>query len=116
MDDFPEFMRNPLNAIDPAQQNPGNFGYLFDGADGTQIGIWTSTRDLEGVVHEHEFDEYVVVVAGEYTLMLGGEEIVLAPGDEYVIPRGVSHGGRFVAGTRAIHAFGGKRAQRAGSL
>lgn len=64
MDDFPEFMRNPLNAIDPTRQNPGNVGYLYDGADGTQIGIWTSTRDLEAVVHEHEFDEYVVVVAG----------------------------------------------------
>ena len=113
MDDFPEFMRNPANAIDSEQQNPGNVGYLYDGIDGTQIGIWTSTRDVEATSHAHEFDEYVVVVAGEYRLILEGSEVVLLPGDEYLIPCGVRHSGRFKKGTRAIHAFAGKRAERA---
>ena len=33
-------------------------------------------------------------------------------GEEYVIPRGVIHGGEVTAGTRTIHAFGGRRANR----
>jgi mannose-6-phosphate isomerase-like protein (cupin superfamily) len=113
VDDFPEFMRNPANAVDPAQQNPGNVGYLFEGIDGTQIGIWTSARDIEASFHEHDFDEYVVVVAGEHRLILEGDEIVLRPGDEYLIPRGVRHGGSFRRGTRTIHTFAGRRAERA---
>ena len=113
MDDFPEFMRNAANAVDSAQQNSGNVGYIYDGIDGTQICIWTSTRDVEASSHEHDFDEYVVVVAGEYRLVFNDREILLCPGDEHLIPRGVRHGGKLIEGTRAIHAFAGKRAERA---
>lgn len=37
MDDFPEFMGNPLNAIDPKSQTPGNVGYVYDGIGGRKI-------------------------------------------------------------------------------
>ena len=37
------------------------------------------------------------------------------PGDEYFIARGVVHSGDVVAGTRTIHAFGGRRADRVGA-
>jgi hypothetical protein len=36
------------------------------------------------------------------------------PGIEgYVFPKGLLHGGEAQAGTRTIHAFGGRRAERA---
>ncbi len=34
-------------------------------------------------------------------------------GEEYFIPKGLWHGGEPIAGTRTIHAFGGRRASRA---
>lgn len=34
-----------------------------------------------------------------------------AAAEEYFISRGTLHGGEVVAGTRTIHAFGGKRAE-----
>ena len=46
---------------------------------------------------------------GEYTALLEGEEIILKPGDELFIPKGTEQGGKIKAGTRTIHAFGGKR-------
>ena len=41
-----------------------------------------------------------------------GREFVLRKGDEPLIPASAVHGGRCVAGTRTIHAFGGRRAER----
>ena len=37
----------------------------------------------------------------------------LSKGDEYYIPKNIPHAGKFIAGTRTIHYFGGKRAERA---
>lgn len=38
MKDFPEFMKNPTNKIDPqAQYTPGIEGYVFDGKDESQM-------------------------------------------------------------------------------
>ena len=62
--------------------------------------------------HTHEFDEYMRVVEGCYTLLIDRRKIELRAGEEFCIPRGVSHAGEVVAGTRTIHAFGGRRAER----
>ena len=43
----------------------------------------------------------------------GGRRIPVKAGEKYFIPKGVLHGGEPVAGTRTIHAFGGRRAFRA---
>ncbi len=52
----------------------------------------------------------MVVVAGQFTVCFAGaREIVLSPGDELFIPAGTEQWGRCIAGTRTIHAFGGKR-------
>lgn len=56
-----------------------------------------------------------MVVDGCYTLLIDGKRIPVRAGEEYFIPRGVSHGGEVVAGTRTIHAFGGQRAVRVAS-
>jgi hypothetical protein len=83
MNDFPEFMRNPLNAIDPKLQSPGNVGYVYDGVDGSQMAFWTSTEDVISKEHVHNYDEYFIVVEGEYKLKINNETTILRKGDEY---------------------------------
>lgn len=110
MKDFPEFMKNQLNHIDSSQQNtPDIDGYYFEGKDGSQIAYWTYYKDRDSKENVHEFDEYIVCVAGQYVEIFDGVEHVLNPGDELLVPKKVPHHGRVIAGTRTIHAFGGKR-------
>lgn len=117
MKDFPDFMKQPKNRIaSSSQATPGVEGYVFDGIDGSQMAFWTCRETASSSVHAHEFDEYMLVIEGCYTLLIGGERIPVRAGEEYMIPRGVPHGGEVSAGTRTIHAFGGRRAQRATSL
>ena len=117
MSDFPEFMKQAKNRIaTTSQATPGVEGYVFDGADGSQMAFWTCQETAVSGPHVHDFDEYVLVVEGCYTLMIEGQKIPVRAGEEYFIPSGVRHGGEVVAGTRTIHAFGGHRAERATSL
>jgi quercetin dioxygenase-like cupin family protein len=113
MDQFPEFMKNAANRIATASQTtPGVEGYVFDGADGSQMTFWTCRESAVSATHVHDFDEYIIVVQGSYTLLLDTKHVVLKAGDEYLIPKGAPHGGEVVAGTRTIHAFGGRRVER----
>jgi len=113
MDDFPEFMRRPANKIAASSQfTPGIEGFVFDGADGSQMAFWTCREKAVSAPHVHDYDEYMVVVQGCYTLVIDGQRIPVRAGEEYFIPKGLWHGGEPEAGTRTIHAFGGKRAQR----
>jgi len=113
MDAFPEFMRNPANRIARSNQaTPSVEGYVFDGADQSQMAFWTCTQSATSTEHVHKFDEYMLVVQGCYTLLIDGERIPVKAGEEYLIPRGVPHSGEVVAGTRTIHVFGGHRAYR----
>ena len=115
MNEFPVFMKNPLNKIDSTSQfTPGIEGYVFDGADGSQMAFWTYRQNGKSREHSHEFDEYIVVVQGQYTIIFNDQRITLTAGDEYMIPQGILHGGEALAGTRAIYAFGGTRAKRVG--
>ncbi len=110
MKDFPEFMKNPKNKIPQTEQHTKDVeGYFFEGANGDQMAFWTCTADRTSQSHTHQFDEYMVCVHGQYTVIVDGKETVLKPGDEIFIPKGTVHGGKCVAGTRTIHAFGGKR-------
>jgi mannose-6-phosphate isomerase-like protein (cupin superfamily) len=118
VDNFPEFMRNPANRIaSDSQYTSGIEGYVFDGADGSQIAHWThpeSVAVIKSAEHVHDYDEYMVVVQGKYTVVMGRKRVVLAAGGEYLIPSGTPHRGEAVGGTRTIHAFGGRRAERVG--
>jgi mannose-6-phosphate isomerase-like protein (cupin superfamily) len=117
MDDFPAFMKHSANRIAAsAQATPGVEGYVFDGADGSQMAFWTCRESAASAVHVHDYDEYMLVVQGLYILIIGGARIQVRPGQEYVIPRGTPHSGEVIAGTRTIHAFGGHRADRAVKL
>ena len=107
-------MKHPANRIAATDQaTPGVEGYVFDGADGSQMAFWTCSQTAPSAAHVHEYDEYMVVVQGCYTLAIDGRRIPLKAGDEYFIAKGVRHSGEVVAGTRTIHAFGGHRTDRA---
>jgi mannose-6-phosphate isomerase-like protein (cupin superfamily) len=113
MKDFPEFMKHSSNRIaSQSQYTPGIEGYVFDGIDGSQIAIWINHYGGKSAEHTHEYDEYIVVVQGQYVLIINGKQIPIGIGEEYFIPKGTLHGGESIAGTRTIHAFGGKRAKR----
>jgi mannose-6-phosphate isomerase-like protein (cupin superfamily) len=113
MKDFPEFMKQPVNRIATSSQaTPGVEGYVFDGADGSQMAFWTCSETTPSAPHVHEFDEYMIVVEGCYTLIIGDKRTPIHAGEECFIPRGVRHGGEVEAGTRTINAFGGQRANR----
>ena len=114
MHDFPAFMKNPVNRIvSSSQATPGVEGYVYDGADGSQMAFWTCGETASSAEHVHDYDEYMIVVEGCYTMLIQRQRINLKPGQEYFIPRGIPHGGEVVAGTRTIHAFEGMRAIRA---
>jgi hypothetical protein len=79
MDDFPTFMGQNVNRIVTGDQAaPGVEGYVFDGADGSQMAFWTCRETAVSTAHI-----------------------------QHLIPRGVVHSGEVVAGTKTIHAFGG---------
>ncbi len=116
MNDFPEFMKSPANRIaSGSQATPGVEGYVFDGADGSQMAFWTCRETASSTMHVHDYDEYMTVVQGCYTIIIDGEHIPVRAGEEYTIARGVPHAGEVIAGTRTIHAFGGHRANRVSS-
>jgi len=63
MDAFPEFMKNPANRIARSHQaTPGVEGYVFNGADESQMAFWTCTQTATSAEHVHKFDEYMLVV------------------------------------------------------
>ena len=112
MDDFPEFMKNPKNRISSTSQySKGIEGYVFDGIGGGQMAFWRCETDGKSEEHIHDYDEYLVIVQGEYSVIIDGEKVPLYAGQEYFIPKGSAHAGEYSAGTRTIHAFGGKRAE-----
>lgn len=113
MDHFLGFMKNAANAISAKPQSKGIEGYVFDGADGSQMAFWECKAGGKSAEHIHDYDEYFIVVQGQYTLIIEGKKTSVNAGQEYFIPKGLAHAGEFVAGTRTIHAFGGRRAERA---
>src|SRR5579863_5328830 len=117
MDSFPDFMMNPVNRIAAASHaTAGVEGYVFDGADGSQLAFWTCHENAVSTTHTHDYDEYFIVVQGCYTLIIGGRPIPVRAGEEYFISKGTPHAGEAVAGTRTIHAFGGRRVERVSGL
>jgi len=113
MADFPAFVRNPANRIaSSSQYTEGVEGYVFDGADGSQVALWTCREDRTSKEHTHAFDEYVLVIEGRVTAILGERRVELRAGEELVIPAGTRQSMAVVGGTRTVHVFGGDRARR----
>lgn len=112
MKDFPQFMKNKKNAIAEGVPDSGIEGYVYDGADGSQMIHWTCGADGVSTEHVHAFDEYMIVVSGRYEMWINNTKTVLTAGQEFYIPKNVAHLGKYAKGTRTIHCFGGKRASR----
>ncbi len=71
MNDFPEFMKSSANRIATGSQATlGVEGYLFDGADGSQMAFRTCHETAVSAPHVHDYDEYMIVVEGCYTLIV----------------------------------------------
>lgn len=115
MADFPAFIHNPLNRIARSSQYTDDIeGYVFDGADGSQVALWTCKAHRVSREHAHDFDEYVFVIEGKCVAILDEQRIELIAGRELHIPRGTRQSMEVFAGTRTVHVFGGKRATREG--
>lgn len=114
MADFPKVVKNPLNRIDTTSQYTSDIeGYVFDGADGSQVALWRASADRTSSEHQHDFDEYVVVLEGRATLTTPSGTLELTKGAEHVVERGTPQSMAVTAGTRTLHVFGGRRARRA---
>ena len=113
MGTFPAFLKSAPNAVLIEDPETGMEGYVFEGADGSQIVFWTCEKGGVSRTHVHDYDEYACVVEGSFVGMIGTEEVRMGPGDECVIPAGVPHSGSYSDGYRAIDAFGSKRVRRA---
>lgn len=111
---FPAFLLSPANRVAAdAQKLPGVEAYVFDGADGNQVLLCHAKSDAATGEQWRDFDEYLAVLEGTYVLTINGLEIQLGAGREFVIPRGARISARYTAGTRTVHALGGRGLQRA---
>ena len=116
MPEVPEFVRNLANRIAASSQYTQDVeGYVFDGADGSQVALWTARADRVSEEHAHDFDEYFLVIEGRCVVILGDRRIELRRGEEFVIPKGTRQRMEVAAGTRTMHVFGGRRAHRSRS-
>ena len=113
LNEFPSFLRRPCNSIENTGPNQGMSGFVFEGADGSQLVMWSAQAGGETAPHSHDYDEYCIVLEGTFTGMIGGKAVTLTAGDECVIPAGVVHGGTISANYRSIDGFGGRRVTRA---
>jgi quercetin dioxygenase-like cupin family protein len=110
---FPVFAKNPANRIAASSQFTDDIeGYVFDGAVGSQVALWTAHADRVSKEHVHDFDEYVLVIEGRCTVIIDETRTELRAGDEFVIAKGTRQSMAVAAGTRTMHVFGGKRASR----
>jgi hypothetical protein len=63
MDHFPEFMKPRANRIAASSQvTAGVEGFVFDGADGSQMAFWTCRKTALSTLYVHDFDECMIVV------------------------------------------------------
>lgn len=99
MDDFPQFLRAAANRIATSSQaTPGVEGYVFEGADGSQMTFWKCHEAAASATQVHDYDEYLLEVQGCYTLLIDGQRIPLHAADERFIPRACPMRARFWRG------------------
>jgi len=119
MDDFPGvyeiFGQIELQPV--VRRLPGSRVTFFDGTDGSQMAFWTCHEAAVSAPQRprNDYDEYMIVVQGCYTLIVDGRRIPPSTPERNISFQRDSLARRWrpVAGTRTIHAFGGRRAERA---
>lgn len=53
-----------LSRVQNRDHRLGVVGYVFDGADGSQMAFWTCYQTTRSAAHVHDYDEYMIVVRG----------------------------------------------------
>ncbi|MBI4976714.1 MAG: cupin domain-containing protein [Spirochaetes bacterium] len=110
---FPPEMKGPSNKIGNEYHSSDKIeGFVYDGADGSQMIYWECNVDGISEEHTHRYGEYMTVVQGEYTVGINKKKYRITPGKEIFIPAHIPHSGTYKKHTRTIHWFGGKRAER----
>ena len=117
MKSYPEFIRQPCNAVSletsvRGSDQPEIEGYMFENADGSQLVMWQCLQGGKAEMHKHDYDEYCLIVEGTFKGIVGDKEVVMNAGDEGVIPAGVLHGGEMSPNYRSIDIFAGQRFKR----
>jgi quercetin dioxygenase-like cupin family protein len=73
-----------------------NIAREFVGADHGGVGVCVIVVEAEPgrgpSLHEHPYEEVLILLDGEATVQTGGEELVARSGDVVVIPAGQPHG------------------------
>lgn len=75
MKDFPVMKQTANRIATSSQATPGVEGYVFDGADGSQMAFWTCHLTASSAPHAHDYDEYMLVIQGRYTLIVEQESL-----------------------------------------
>lgn len=110
---FPEFTKSKANRVFVDDKSGELEGYVFDGADDSQVVFWSCPDGGKSARHVHDYDEYCLVVSGKFVAVEeDGSETEYNPGDECYVPAGKWHQGYYSEDYRAIDVFGGKRVQR----
>ena len=111
------FMMGKANEVLADSRGGGLHGWVYDGADRSQVALWIAEGGKGGycVPHSHDYAEYCHVLSGWYRLEINGEDAgVLHAGDELYIEPGVVHAGWYSEDYRAIDGFEKRRFNRAG--
>lgn len=64
---------------------------MFGGKNGSQIVFWECDAEIKVAPHQHDFDEYCLVVEGTCKETVERKTTVLKKGNELVIPAGKVH-------------------------
>lgn len=113
LQNYPEFLRTEINRVKKDDVNDALEGYVFDGADGCQLVLWTNKKKGGRCEpHSHDHDEYCIVISGKYIGVVDGVPVEVGAGEELYIPAGKVHYGSYTDDYRAIDGFGWKRVKR----
>jgi len=108
MEDFPDFMKHSANK---SQETPGVEGYVFDGADGSQMAFWTCRETAASMPHVHPYLSRLKLPTRSPTthaLCSDGRAFVARFGERYSESRGSQMGANeslMGRGARPLHNF-----------
>lgn len=109
---LPQFVKDEKDEICSQSHFSNDIkGWVFEGASGHQATVWECDEDGQSQPHTHEFDEWLIVIAGEYMICSDSKRVPLTAGQQCYIPKGIKHWGAYKKHTQTINFFGGKRVE-----
>jgi len=83
--------RDVVRDLEPNASLPAGMSRRSIVGDGTMLCLHEAFPDLACAPHQHEAEQFSIVLAGRMRFVIGGEARVLGPGEVAHIPSGVSH-------------------------